>query len=177
MGSTGEEDEESVRLQGEFWGALDQRLHNMVSAAVSAVDQTRPLIDYYAHEAEFVAEWEKRNRVVRDSPRAQFLRRLRNYLLHYGVAPVMQTMHSISVPIPAKNWDHLEIKLSADVLLRWKDWTTGARAFLEGFEGDGPQLSQVTQEYADDMMSLYGWLFSQYEVLHVPGIPPAHLSS
>ena len=173
MEITGFEAEDGARFREEFWGELDQRLHNMVSSAVAVVDHTRPLLAFYEHEPEFVAEWGERSEEVAKSPRALFLRRLRNYLLHYGVAPLMQSM-VLGPPKEAKDWDDLTIRLSPDGLLRYSGWNGSNREYIHSFEG-GPPLRQITQEYGEDMTTLYNWLFSQYPVLHVPGVPPPHL--
>lgn len=173
MESTGAEDEDGPHFREEFWGQLDQRLHNMVSSAVGVVDHTRPLLAFYEHEPEFVAQWEERSEKVAKSPRALFLRRLRNYLLHYGMAPLMQSM-ALGPTKNVKDWDNLTIKLSTDGLLRYSDWNTSHREYIRSFDG-GPPLRQITQEYAEDMTALYKWLFSRYPFLHVPGIPPPHL--
>jgi hypothetical protein len=92
MQALSHEDEELGALNREFRAALDQRLHNLVAAAVSLVDHTRPLIDFYENDPDFQQEFTGRNTAVATSPRAAFLRRLRNYLVHYGMAPMMQTM-------------------------------------------------------------------------------------
>ncbi len=165
-------DDEADRWREEFWGLLDQRLHNMVSAAVSVVDLTRGLIDFYPHEPAFTAEWAERSAAVASAPRTQFLRKLRNYLLHFGMAPTMQTMSLAKKS--ADEWDDLTIQLSAEGLLRFNGWNATHRKFILSFNG-GPPLRQVTVEYAEAMMSLYGWLLGQYKVLHVPGQVPAHL--
>lgn len=167
------EDEEEYRFHTEFWQQMDQRLHNMLSSAVSLVDHTRPLIKFYSHEADFSAEWATRSEKVATSDRALFLRKLRNYLLHHGMAPLMQTLHL--EPVSADEFDHLEIKLSAAGLLAWPDWNAAHRKFISSFEG-GPPLRQLTTAYAEDMQNLYMWLLEQQSVLHFPGVLPAHLS-
>lgn len=173
MESTGSGDEEAERFRQEFWGRLDQRLHNMVSAAVSVVDHTRPLVNFYRHDNDFQTAWEERNAAVATSPRARFLRRLRNYLLHYGMASTMQTMR-LGAEKGAEDWDDLTIQLSAVGLLRYDGWNAGNRAFIQSFDG-GPPLRQIAVEYAEDMAALYRWLFQQYPALHVAGVPPPHL--
>jgi hypothetical protein len=173
MESTGSGDEEAEGFRQEFWGRLDQRLHNMVSAAVSVVDHTRPLVIFYCQDNDFQTAWEERNAAVATSPRALFLRRLRNYLLHYRMAPTMQTMR-LGAAKAAEDWDDFTIQLSAVGLLRYDGWNAGHRAFIQSFDG-GPPLRQIAVEYAEDMASLYRWLFQQYPALHVAGVPPPHL--
>lgn len=165
-------DEETIRFRQDFWAALDQRLHNMVSSAVTVVDHTRGLVRHYHRDNAFVAEWESRSREVATSPRAVFLRRLRNYLLHAGNAPILQTL-DLNVS-PSGSWNNFTIKLSADGLLNWPDWTAPARAYIESFDG-GPALRLTTEGYRDDMIALYQWLTDQYPLLHPPGVPPPHL--
>lgn len=173
MESPGSDDEDGAKFREQFWGQLDQRLHNMVSSAIGVVDHTRPLVTFYDHEHDFVVEWERRSEKVAKSPHALFLRRLRNYLLHYGMAPVMQSME-LGPPKSLAEWDNLTIKLSARGLLRYPDWNASHREYIRSFD-EGPPLRQITQEYADDMTGLYKWLFEQFSVLHPPGVPPPHL--
>jgi hypothetical protein len=167
------EDEDLREFHREFWAALDQRLHNLVAAAVSLIDHTRPLIDFYESDPAFQQEFTRRNAAVATSPRASFLRRLRNYLLHYGVAPMMQTMRLEATT--TDQWDHLRVQLSAPTLLEWSGWSAKQREFIAGFDG-GPPLRDVFVTYAEDMRDLYVWLFEQHSKLHVPGEPPPHLT-
>lgn len=173
MQDPGSGDEDLDQFHREFWEALDQRLHNLVSSAVSLVDHTRPLVGFYEHEPAFQDAFTAKNDLVAKSPRASFLRRLRNYLLHYGMAPVMQTM-SLG-PTTVGEWDHLRIQLSAEALLSWSGWNAVQREYLGTFDG-GPPLREECVAYAEDMRDLYTWLFQQFRTLHVPGVPPPHLT-
>jgi hypothetical protein len=71
-------DDDVDKFHQEFWNVLDQRLHNLVSSAASLVDHTRPLVGFYQYEPAFREEFKTRNETVAQSPRASFLRRLRN---------------------------------------------------------------------------------------------------
>lgn len=161
----------------EFWSSLDQRLHNMVSSAISLVDVTRPLVAYYAkfpHNASFVAEYTERSKRVMELPVSAFLRRLRNYLLHCGTAPLAHTLH-MGDPMGAEGvWDNFVIQFSSVGLLEWPDWTAPDRQYIESFD-PGPPLRQLTEEYFNEMVQLHHWLAEQRQVLHVPGVPPPHL--
>jgi hypothetical protein len=166
-------DQELTEFHREFWQALDQRLHNLLSSATSVIDHTRPLVAFYEHEPDFQAEFQDRNGRVASSPRATFLRRLRNYLLHYGVAPLMQTLRL--GPTTAQEWDHLRVQLSGIRLLVWDGWNREQREFIGSFD-NGPPLREICVQYAEDMRELYMWLFEQHARLHVPGVPPRHLT-
>lgn len=168
---TGEDEGE---FQTEFWARLDQRLHNMVSSAISLVDHTRPLARFYEHEAEFSHEYLERNKRVAELPVTAFLRRLRNYLLHYGLAPTAHSFRFGNDQDSGEGWDQFEIHLSGEGLLHWPDWTAANREFISSFE-PGPSLRRLAEEYYTEMASLYKWLSGQYERLHQAGVPPAHL--
>lgn len=91
----------------------------------------------------------------------KFLRRFRNYLLHYGQAPF----------VTSGNWasgdDAMKVRIFLDrsALMEWDGWTARARAFIEDHDGD-IQLITVVAEYHDRMEEVYTWLMKQFEVLH-----------
>jgi hypothetical protein len=77
---------------GSFWEELEQRLHNQLSISVSHVEHMRRLLDYYATDFPAIsAEYGSRNAGISEMNETAFLRDLRNYLLHYGAPPIVQT--------------------------------------------------------------------------------------
>lgn len=151
-----------------FWAELDQRLHNQLAGAVTLVDHTRRLTDYYAEDAPaLVEEFERLNAEVVAMDETAFLRRLRNYLLHYGAAPVVQTQ---SLSISEGGMTGHSIKLEAEHLLRWDGWSAQAKQYLANFpERDGPVIGIVVVAYANAMSQMYSWLFKQRdEVMRTP---------
>jgi hypothetical protein len=154
--------EPSVRLA--FFARLDQRLHNVVAAAVSLVDHTFVLRDHYP-DSEFAKSFEDRNRKVADAPEAAFIRKLRNYLLHNG-----QVHFDSSLQIgPGDNGsDKMDLTLrinSSALLVDRADWNLASRTFIEG-QPEGIDLGSVVNTYFAAMQDLYAWTFEQYEVLH-----------
>ena len=162
--------QEAEAYRDEFWQALDQRLHNLVASLSSLVDQTRPLIAFYVEEPAFQQEFQRRNGAVAGHVRSKFVKRLRNYLLHAGVAPLVQSMRLGGDP----SGPHLEIKLSSQGLLLWSGFTGEVRQFIED-HGDGLPLRRLVREYVTDMVGVYAWLLEQYTTLHETGTPPRHL--
>lgn len=130
-----------------FWEELDQRLHNQVASIASLVDQTRRLLDYYRADAsDVLAEYEVRNTVTRAMPEGAFLRKLRNYLLHYGVAPILQelslNMGGVVTAGTTGVTGHT-IKLSAQRLLEYDGWCAASRSYLQSYgERDGPLIGR-----------------------------------
>jgi hypothetical protein len=147
-----------------FWDELDQRLHNPLSSAVSLIDHTRRLLNYY--EADFptvVADHEARNATIREMNETAFLRDLRNYLLHYGAAPVMQ---SIRLGTSEGSAIGYSVKLSPRRLLEWDKWSPTSRTYLSSFPArDGPVLGQDVAVYATAMSRVFTELLNQRRVI------------
>jgi hypothetical protein len=148
-----------------FWDELDQRLHNQIAGAVSLVDHTRRFLKYYAADIPtLVAEYDRRNAIITEMNETAFLRDLRNYLLHYGVAPVIQTLELGTT-------GH-SVKLSSARLLEWrkknkKKWSARSNAYLSSFaDSDGPVLGRDVAAYANAMSELFHWLFQQRQAVH-----------
>ena len=147
-----------------YWDELDQWLHNQLASAVSLVDHQRRVLSYY--EADFpalVAEYTGRNGAIIRMNEAAFLRDLRNYLLHYGVPPIIQTLHLRPVEGSGTG---LLVKLSAEHLLKWSEWKAAARGYLSSFgERDGPVLGRDVATYATAMGGVFAWLFQQRQLV------------
>ncbi len=159
-----------------FWDELDQRLHNQVASLVSLVDHTRPLLAFYQDDAPSVfSEYEQRNTVIREMSEAAFLRDLRNYLLHAGVPPILQTLALTTaegtVVGPTGGTGHT-IKLSARYLLRWNKWSARSKVYLSSFDdSDGPVISDDVAAHWEEMSALFTWLFQQrQEIMSDPKI-------
>lgn len=145
----------------EFWDEVDQRLHNFLASAVSLVDHTRRLTKFFAPDVpDIVAKYERRNAIVTELDETSFLRDLRNYLLHFGVAPLLQTLNFNSGE-DAETLDHL-LKLNAVRLLEHHKWSAQSKRYLVGFaDRDGPVLRDDVVVYATAMQDLFSWLFAQ----------------
>lgn len=140
---------------GPFWGEVDQRLHNELASAVSLVDHTRRLLEYLGSDVSgIIAEYTERNLKIMAMNETKFLRKLRNYLLHYGTAPILQSLNLAS-------GEH-SLKLNAASLLKWPEWNVQMRKYLSAFgDRDGPLLRQEVAVYATAMSDMYHWLFEQ----------------
>ena len=151
---------------GMFWEELDQRLHNQLASAVSLVDHTRRLLAYYESDIPaMVGEYRTRNAAVREMSEASFLRDLRNYLLHYGAPPVIQTL--TLGPTGDMGATGHSIKLSPRRLLEWDGWKKPSHHYLSSFaDRDGPVLGQDVATYANAMSALFAWLFQQHQAVH-----------
>lgn len=153
-----------------FWDELDQRLHNQVASLVSLVDHSRPLLNFYKDDAPAVlSEYGERNTVIRQMPQTAFLRDLRNYLLHVEVPPIVQTlslqMAEGSVVGQPGATGHT-IKLNAQYLLRWDNWSARSKAYLSSFgDRDGPVIGDDVAAHWAAMTTLFTWFFEQRQVI------------
>jgi hypothetical protein len=154
-----------------FWGEFDQRLHNHLASAVSLVDHARRLTSYYEADAPTtVADYKMRNATIVEMKEAAFLRDLRNYLLHYGAPPIIQTLSFGGGGRVARH----EIKLSSQRLLEWTAWNAPARAYLSSFgDRDGPVLGRDVAAYSNAMSALFTWLFNQRRLVSDPANVPS----
>ncbi len=148
-----------------YWAEFDQRLHNEMASAGSLVDHTRRLTKQCETDfPKFVTEYRNLNANVAHMNEAVFLSDLRNYLLHFGVPPVVQTLN-ISRIDGSQVADHI-IHLSAQKLLEWPKWGSGAGQYLESFpDRNGPVVRTDVVAYAIAMQKLYHWLFEQRQVM------------
>ena len=149
-----------------FWQELDQRLHNQLASAVSVVDHTRRLVKYDKPDfPTMVEEYEKRNQGVTEMNEAAFLRDLRNYLLHYGAAPVIQSLGLGQINDVGMTGH--SVKLSSASLLEWDKWNARSRGYLSTFaDRDGPVLGKDAVAYANAMGELFRWLFEQRQAVN-----------
>ena len=148
-------------VRNEFFAGLDQFLHNALASAVTLVDHTRRRIDRY-EGTEFAAEFTLRNNLIKNDPRAVFIRRLRNYLLHYGELPFQHRV-SFGGLTPLTNLES-QVHLPSAALLAWDGWTAPARSFLEASEFIDLGTLIVWYRAATD--DLYAWVVSRFESLH-----------
>jgi hypothetical protein len=157
-----------------FWEELDQRLHNQLASAASLVDHRRRLLRYYkADFPAFIAEDATRNASVAQMKEGAFLGDLRNYLLHYGSPPLIQSLKL--GPNRAGGSGH-SVKLSAARLLEWRKWSAASRDYLASFgERDGPVLGRDVAAYANAMSGLFTWFFQQRQVVMDGGNVPDRL--
>jgi hypothetical protein len=78
---------EAPVVREQYWAAMDQRLHNALASAITLVDHARRLIQHYPGTV-LATEFERRNAEIKNDNREAFIRRLRNYMVHYGVLPL-----------------------------------------------------------------------------------------
>lgn len=149
-----------------FFEMLDQRLFNLIASSIALVERTNGFRKDYVGKP-FLTEFESRNRAIAEAPGTKFLRKLRNYLEHAGVAPFAtkaQTQASTGGQLT------VSILLDSPTLLKRRDaWDAPSRSFIEDHP-EGIHLRSVVEEYKRKMEGLFGWTFLQYESLHTADV-------
>ena len=136
--------------------ALDivRLLHNYLSAAYTLKEHTYKLREIYK-DTDFEKEYEiEKNKAFVDSPISEFVKRLRNYVLHAGL-PLTSTAFQLG------NFQTL-IRLNTRQLLESGEFTGKARQYLETL-GDNVILDQVIEEHAGIVLKFYDWLFKRQQ--------------
>jgi hypothetical protein len=148
-----------------YWAALDQRLHNALASAFTLVDHARRVIRHYPDTA-FATEFEWRNAVIKRDNRAVFIRKLRNYRLHYGEPPLAHQIDFGADLLPSS----VTIQLQAHVLRKWgrENWTAPAWEYLQRV-GDYVDLGALVAWYRTATLEIYQWLFEQFDAVGCVG--------
>lgn len=145
-----------------FWGSFNQRLHNFLASVVSLVDHARRLTGYYEEDApRFVSEFNSSNQKIAARPESQFLRELRNYMLHCSQPPLTTHVSLGETVVP-------RIAFNARQLLDQDDrsWKPTVAHYLESFgDSKGLDILELVEGYTREMDSLFSWLFKQRNTL------------
>lgn len=150
---------------GLYWGEVDQRLHNELASAASLIDHARRHLEYFESDVPGIfAEYTERNLKITAMSETKFLRKLRNFLLHYGTAPILHSLDLVS--------GEFSLKLNATSLLKWPEWNVEMREYLSAFDDrNGPLLRREVEAYAIAMLDMFSWLFSQrLAILNDPNV-------
>lgn len=139
---------------------LNRHVHNFVSSSLTLVEHTRVFMRENYAGTELLATYEKQViATFAQSPVAQFVQGLRNYMLHRGLPNSSMFMKFASSPGATDGSGVMETGVHYDIasLLDWKDWKPVARAYLEQ-AGEHLDLHEFSQEYLTLVNQFHGWL-------------------
>lgn len=113
---------------------LNRHVHNFVSSALTLVDHTRVfMMKHYAGTELMVAYERQVVTTFAQSPVAQFVQVLRNYMMHRGL-PSSSMFMKFTTSLGAVDGSGTEetgVHYDTVSLLDWKDWKPVARTYLE----------------------------------------------
>lgn len=129
---------------------LDQSLLSYVAGLVAVVDQSRPIVELLSVTNQKEAA-RRRASVLAAHPEGLFLAKLRNYVLHYLVAP-WHFLASFEADQPLRG----EVSLDAEQLLEWEGWK-GAKGYIE-HAGETIRLSPLIRPHFLATAEYTSWL-------------------
>lgn len=139
---------------------LNRHVHNFVSSSLTLVEHTRVFMRKHYAGTDLLATYEKQvSTTFSQSPVAQFVQGLRNYMLHRGLPNSSMFMNVATSPDSNDGSGTMETGVRYDTasLLDWKDWKPVARNYLEQ-AGEHLDIHEFSQEYLALVNQFHGWL-------------------
>lgn len=139
---------------------LNRHVHNFVSSALTLVEHTRVFMRKHYAETDLLATYEKQVvATFAQSPVAQYVQGLRNYMLHRGLPNSSMFMKFTSNPGAGDGSGTAETGVHYETasLLDWKDWKPVARTYLEQ-AGEQLDVHEFAQDYLTLVNQFHSWL-------------------
>lgn len=139
---------------------LNRHVHNFVSSALTLVEHTRIHMRKHYGGTDFLAAYDTQVAATfAQSPVAQFVQGLRNYMLHRGLPNSQMFMTFTAAPGATDGSGTTEtgIRISTTSLLNWDGWRPAARTYLEKAGAD-LDVQEFAQEYLALATQFQGWL-------------------
>ena len=130
------------QVKRDFFGRLDQRVHNFAASRASLVDHSRRHMKPYTGKP-FSKEYTRRTNALAVLPSAVFVHDFRNFLLHYGVAPFVMR---VSVDNSRESETGSTLLASAGLLL-FENWKPLSKQYIKDCQPEIDLLSTVSEVY------------------------------
>ncbi|MHB1635017.1 hypothetical protein [Acidiferrobacter thiooxydans] len=147
---------------------LNRHVHNFVSSALTLVEHTRVFMrEHYAGTDILETYYAQVKQIFAQSPVAQFVQGLRNFMLHRSLPNSNMFMEFTTDPGTDDGSGTIEIGVRYDTasLLDWDGWSTVARTYLMQ-AGQNLDIQEFAQEYLTLVNQFYGWLDATLETYH-----------
>jgi hypothetical protein len=143
-----------------------RRLHNLVASVMTLIDHSRLVLR--ALDMNGALKGKYRVRVGKDfgTPEHTFVQELRNYVLHYRLPPVVDTINWQVGDSPGQGTLDMGVALDAKKLLEWGGWNPSEREFVVSHRGGQVPLNQVLQRYFETNQGFYRWFLGELKALH-----------
>lgn len=145
-----------------YFDDLFRALHNYLSILTTLIDHSRNLVRRYTTTS-FSDAYMNRISSLSQMHVAGFLKDLRNYLLHYRMAPF-----TITTSMTQQQPFSVQVLLDAPKLLEWDKWTKNSETYLRS--RDKIVLVDCILEYTKHIEELYSWMFSQIGAAHTEAL-------
>lgn len=138
-------------------------LHNYLASAFTLVDHTRILAKDLYLSTDFWEEYEAKTKdMFDDSSLAQFVQRLRVYMLHRALP-----FTSLTLRMHAQPQSELDCFVNLDLarLRLWDGWNHGAREYLNRAE-ERVRLDELVAAYASLVTEFHDWFSTRQQDIH-----------
>jgi len=147
---------------------LNRHVHNFVSSALALVEHTRVFMRKYYADTELFSVYEKHViATFAQSPVAQFVQGLRNYMLHRGLPNSSMFLKFETSPGATDGSGMMKTSIQYDIasILDWKEWKQAARTYLES-AGSHLDIHEFAQSYLVLVNQFHEWLDVALEEHH-----------
>ena len=147
---------------------LNRHVHNFVSSALTLVEHTRVFMRKHYAGTDLLTTYERQvSATFSQSPVAQFVQGLRNYMLHKGLPDSSMFMSFATSPSSPDGSGTMEtgVRYDTAALLDWKDWKPAARSYLEKV-GEHLDIHEFSKEYLALVNQFHGWLDTTLAAYH-----------
>ena len=136
-----------------------RRLHNVVAAVKTLVDHSRRIVNDLSVSDTFMEQYSLKVSESFGIPEHTFVQKLRNYVLHYNLPPIVDTVHWKVGDIPGQGTIEMGITLDGATLLKWDKWNRQERALIASWKDGKAPLIEIVESYSQTVESFYRWLF------------------
>lgn len=137
-------------------------LHNYLASAATLIDHTRIFAHDLYQDKPFYEEYKtKIDDTFKTSELAGFIKGLRNWMLHKGLAPTVAKLSGGGMTTSPLS----TIVLSYEKLKTWDRWDTRAKAYIANLNSD-PKLHTLVSSYGSLVESFYEWLENRIQEIH-----------
>ena len=140
--------------------------HNFLASVGTLVDTTRVIMNEFYEEGALRSEYEgEKDRLFAKDPLIQFVQGLRNYSLHYRLAPIFGHLTLSRDQQTQVMEEKSAFMLDKGELLRAPKWSRYAKQYLRQAPDEIP-IFELVDEYYRRVTRFHIWLDERLRVLH-----------
>jgi len=149
-------DQENLTLTTEYLDEIIRYLHNFLASASMLIDVTRNLIDTYSNTKIYTKYQEKINSDFVNDELSNFVKKLRNYILHCGLPNTGMRIDASA---------NTTIFLRRDEMLEWSGWNAKSRKYLKSCSEE-IRIYEFVRIYTIKVDNLNQWINKEIKEYH-----------
>jgi hypothetical protein len=157
-------DQENLSVTEEYISEVIRYLHNFLASASMLVDFTRNFMKTYSNTKIYTKYQEKINSDFINDELSNFIKKLRNYILHCGLP-------STGMKIDVSG--NTTIFLGRDEMLKWSGWNVQSRKYLESCTEE-IRITEFARDYTTKVYDLNQWINKETKKYHANDLEELH---